>query len=56
MPHAKNVLRVVQWTTGNVAAEAVPMTLAHIQSDIQRGQNVRSHGLKPLRGIPVKAE
>ncbi|AXK74236.1 MULTISPECIES: hypothetical protein [Mycobacteriaceae] len=28
MPHAKTVLRVVQWTTGNVAAEAVRAVLA----------------------------
>ncbi|MGO3290192.1 MULTISPECIES: 3-oxoacyl-ACP synthase III [unclassified Brachybacterium] len=30
---------------GNVAAEAVPMTLAHVQNDIQRGQRVLLMGV-----------
>ena len=30
---------------GNIAAEAVPMTLAHIQDDIQRGQRVLLMGV-----------
>ena len=30
---------------GNVAAEAVPMALAHVQNDIQRGQRVLLMGV-----------